>query len=97
MVLLPDDTTPPPSPTTIIPTPAPTSRSTIGTEQEAGDVGTVIATSDLYDTSLSGAGGCDPAGCTADLTRVSTLDTIGSTLSMQAFRAHTLIQGAAAR
>eukprot|EP00903_Cladosiphon_okamuranus_P020463 g18782.t1 len=47
------------------PAPAPTT----GTEEEAGDVGTVTTASDLYDTNLSGDGGCDPAGCTADLTR----------------------------
>ena len=77
-MVLPDGTTPPPSPTTPIPTPAPVAGTTpapasptTGTEQEAGEVGTVTATSDLYDTNLSGAGGCDPAGCSADLTRVS--------------------------
>lgn len=70
IMVLSDGTPPPPSPVTPIPTPAPAA----GTEQEAGDVGTVTATSDLYDTNLSGAGGCDPAGCSADLTRVSTHD-----------------------
>lgn len=37
---------------------------------EAGTLGTVVATDTLYDTSLSDANGCDPAGCTASLTRV---------------------------
>lgn len=66
------ETTPPAAtPTaTPIPTPAPAAP-TAGTEQEAGAVGTVTATSDLFDTNLSAAKGCDPAGCVADLTRVS--------------------------
>lgn len=37
---------------------------------EAGTLGTVVATHTLYDTKLSDANGCDPAGCTASLTRV---------------------------
>eukprot|EP00752_Nemacystus_decipiens_P013409 g11873.t1 len=36
---------------------------------EAGTLGTVVATSTLYDPNLSDANGCDPAGCTASLTR----------------------------
>lgn len=51
-------------------TPAPAAPTT-GNELEAGAVGTVTASSDLYDANLSAAGGCDPAGCIADLTRVS--------------------------
>lgn len=37
---------------------------------EAGTLDTVVATDTLYDTNLSDANGCDPAGCTAFLTRV---------------------------
>lgn len=37
---------------------------------EAGTLGTVVATDTLYDTNLSDANGCDPAGCAASLTRV---------------------------
>eukprot|EP00903_Cladosiphon_okamuranus_P010016 g9498.t1 len=37
---------------------------------EAGTLGTVVATDTLYDADLSDANGCDPAGCTASLTRV---------------------------
>ncbi|CAM9918634.1 unnamed protein product, partial [Ectocarpus sp. 8 AP-2014] len=39
------------------------------TEVEAGSLGTVTATSALFDPSLGDSNGCDPAGCTADLTR----------------------------
>lgn len=38
---------------------------------EAGTVGTVNATADIFDTNLSSSNGCDPDGCTAALTRVS--------------------------
>lgn len=38
---------------------------------EAGTLGTVDATATFFDTNLASANGCDPAGCTADLTRVS--------------------------
>lgn len=41
-----------------------------GVAVEAGEVGTVTATSDVYDTRLAAANGCDPEGCTAALTRV---------------------------
>lgn len=41
------------------------------TAVEAGMVGTVTTSAALYDTRLSAGNGCDPAGCTADLTRVS--------------------------
>lgn len=41
-----------------------------GVAVEAGELGTVTATSDVYDTRLAAAKGCDPEGCTADLTRV---------------------------
>ena len=37
---------------------------------EAGTLGTVTTTADLYDTHLSNENGCDPDGCTAALTRV---------------------------
>lgn len=37
---------------------------------EAGTLGTVTATADLYDARQSSEGGCDPDGCTAALTRV---------------------------
>lgn len=37
---------------------------------EAGTLGTVTATADLYDARLSNDDGCDPDGCTADMTRV---------------------------
>ncbi|CAM9778380.1 unnamed protein product, partial [Hapterophycus canaliculatus] len=36
---------------------------------EAGILGTVTTTADLYDTRLGNANGCDPEGCTAELTR----------------------------
>lgn len=38
---------------------------------EAGKLGIVTTTSAVYDTRLAAANGCDPEGCTADLTRVS--------------------------
>lgn len=38
---------------------------------EAGTLGNVVATAALFDTNLSDANGCDPAGCTASLSRVS--------------------------
>ncbi|CAM9109787.1 unnamed protein product, partial [Hapterophycus canaliculatus] len=38
---------------------------------EAGTVGAVTATAAIYDTRLAAANGCDPAGCSAALTRVS--------------------------
>lgn len=38
---------------------------------EAGTLGTVVASDTLFDANLSDANGCDPAGCTASLTRVS--------------------------
>ena len=37
---------------------------------EAGTLGTVTATADLYDLRLGNENGCDPDGCTAALTRV---------------------------
>lgn len=37
---------------------------------EAGELGTVTATADLYDERLGDTIGCDPVGCTAALTRV---------------------------
>lgn len=37
---------------------------------EAGQLGTVTATADLYDLRLGDTVGCDPEGCTAALTRV---------------------------
>ncbi|CAM9160508.1 unnamed protein product [Ectocarpus sp. 4 AP-2014] len=39
------------------------------TEVEAGSLGTVTATSAIFDPSLGDSNGCDPAGCTAELTR----------------------------
>lgn len=39
---------------------------------EAGTLGTVTPTAVLYDPRLGNANGCDPAGCTAALTRVRT-------------------------
>lgn len=39
-------------------------------EVEAGTLATVTAAAVLYDTRLSSSNGCDPEGCTADLTRV---------------------------
>ncbi|CBJ33863.1 hypothetical protein Esi_0657_0002 [Ectocarpus siliculosus] len=36
---------------------------------EAGELGTVTATADLYDDRLGDTVGCDPDGCTAALTR----------------------------
>ncbi|CAM9345645.1 unnamed protein product [Scytosiphon promiscuus] len=41
----------------------------------AGTVSTVTATAALYDTSLADDNGCDPSGCTADLTRDGDLST----------------------
>lgn len=38
---------------------------------EAGTLGTVVAAATRFDTKLSDANGCDPAGCTASLSRVS--------------------------
>ena len=38
---------------------------------DAGAATTVIINAPLYDTRLSADGGCDPAGCTGDLTTVS--------------------------
>ena len=37
---------------------------------EAGELGTVTATADLYDLRLGDTVGCNPGGCTAALTRV---------------------------
>lgn len=39
---------------------------------DAGALTTVTAEAPLYDTNLSAANGCDPSGCVAGLTRVST-------------------------
>lgn len=39
---------------------------------EAGKLGTVTATAELYDSRLGDTVGCDPGGCTAALTRVRT-------------------------
>ncbi|CAM9160433.1 unnamed protein product [Ectocarpus sp. 4 AP-2014] len=39
------------------------------TDVEAGSLGTVTATSALFDPSLGDSNGCEPAGCTAELTR----------------------------
>lgn len=39
-------------------------------EVEASSLGPVTAEALLYDTNLAVGGGCDPAGCTADNTRV---------------------------
>ena len=41
--------------------------------REIGTIGSVTATADLFDPNLADAGGCDPAGCTAALTRVRLL------------------------
>ena len=38
---------------------------------DAGEVVTVTIEAPLFDTRLSPDGGCDPAGCSGDLTRVS--------------------------
>lgn len=38
---------------------------------EAGELGIVTAASEVFDTRLAAANGCDPQGCTAALTRVS--------------------------
>ena len=38
---------------------------------DAGEVVTVIIDAPIYDTRRSSDGGCDPAGCSGDLTRVS--------------------------
>ena len=38
---------------------------------EASTLGTVTASANLFDSRLSTNNGCDPAGCIADLTRVS--------------------------
>lgn len=38
---------------------------------EIGTLTTVTVDAPLYDTKLSAANGCDPAGCVGDLTRVS--------------------------
>lgn len=40
---------------------------------EVGSLTTVTVEAPLYDTNLSAAGGCDPAGCSGDKTRVSLL------------------------
>lgn len=40
---------------------------------EAGTVTTVEADASLFDSRLAAAGGCDPAGCSGDKTRVSSL------------------------
>lgn len=40
---------------------------------EVGSLTTVTVVALLYDTTLSAAGGCDPAGCTGEKTRVSSL------------------------
>lgn len=38
---------------------------------DAGEITTVDVDSPLYDTRVSADGGCDPSGCSGDLTRVS--------------------------
>ena len=38
---------------------------------DAGEVATVIIDAPLYDTRIAADGGCNPAGCSGDLTRVS--------------------------
>ena len=38
---------------------------------DAGEVSTVIVDAPLYDTRVGADGGCDPTGCSGDLTRVS--------------------------
>lgn len=38
---------------------------------EVDSLTTVTVDAPLYDSTLSAAGGCDPAGCTGDKTRVS--------------------------
>eukprot|EP00752_Nemacystus_decipiens_P014960 g13319.t1 len=72
---------PPPLTPTITPTPPPivapvaTPTPTVATPEqlfsakEIGTIGTVTVTADLFDTNLAADGGCDPAGCTAALTR----------------------------
>lgn len=55
-----------PGPTPTVPTPE-----QLYSAKEVEDIGgTVTATAALYDTRGLADGGCDPAGCTADLTRV---------------------------
>lgn len=54
-----------PGPSSTVPTPE-----QLYAAKEIGEVGTVTATAALYDPALLADGGCDPAGCTADLTRV---------------------------
>lgn len=52
---------------------------------EAGVLGSVTTAASLYDTRLSAANGCDPAGCTAALTRVSRFGS--GRIHIEAFRA----------
>ncbi|CAM9688654.1 unnamed protein product [Scytosiphon promiscuus] len=82
IMVLSDGVAPPPSPTTITPAPVfspigvPTPSPTVATPEQlfaSRDIGledtTVTVTATLFDPSLSDDNGCDPAGCTADLTR----------------------------
>ena len=56
-----------PGPTPTVPTPE-----QLYSAKDVEDIGgTVTATAALYDPNGLADGGCDPAGCTADLTRVS--------------------------
>ena len=48
----------------------------MGANFNAGAVTTVAVDAPLYDTRLSADGGCDPAGCSGDLTTVSEGDII---------------------
>lgn len=55
-----------PAPTAVVPTPE-----QLYSAKDVEDIGgTVTATAALYDPNLEADGGCDPAGCTAELTRV---------------------------
>lgn len=80
--MLADGVSPSPSPTISTPapvfapvgTPSPTpvakTPEQLFSAKEIGTIGTVTVTADLFDPRSADDNGCDPSGCTADLTRV---------------------------
>lgn len=80
-MVLSDGTPPPPSPATTTPAPlvapvlAPTPTLDEPVPQDVGTQGTTITTTtSFFDPRSSADNGCDPDGCTGELTRVSKLE-----------------------